>query len=83
MNLQLNINKGDHINFEQWLKEIYKKVDAKSLFKRSVDHYISGPSVVFIDMLNESVISKKLSETNLMELDFAISIIMITHPLLI
>lgn len=64
------------MNFEQWLKEMYKKVDGKSLSKRSVDHYISGLSVVSSDMLNEGVIEKPLNEMNLMELDLAISIIM-------
>lgn len=66
------------MDFEQWLKEMYKKADGESLSKRSIDHYISGLSVVTDDMLKEGVISKPLIEMNLMELDLAISIIMNT-----
>lgn len=66
------------MNFEQWLKEMYKKTDGEPLSKRSIDHYISGLSVVSDDMLKEGVINKPLEEMNLMELDLAISIIMKT-----
>lgn len=66
------------MNFEQWLKEMYKKVDGEPLSKRSIDHYISGLSVVSDDMLREGIINKPLEEMNLMELDLGISIIMKT-----
>ena len=66
------------MNFQQWLKEMYKKADGEPLSKRSIDHYVSGLSVVSDDMLKEGVIDKPLEEMNLMELDLAISIIMKT-----
>lgn len=51
------------MNFEQWVKEMYKKEDGEPLSKRS------------IDMLKEEIINKPLEEV---ELDLAISIIMNT-----
>ena len=72
------IEKKLGMNFEQWLKEMYKKSDGEPLSKRSIDHYISGLSVVSDDMLKEGIINKPLEEMNLMELDLAISIIIKT-----
>lgn len=66
------------MNFQEWLKEMYKKVDGNSLSDRSIEHYISGLSAVSTDMLKEGVINKPLEKMNLTELDLAISIIMNT-----
>lgn len=57
---------------------MYKKADGEPLSERSIEHYISGLSVVSEDMLKEGVVNKPMEEMNLMELDLSISIIMKT-----
>ncbi len=63
------------MRFEEWLKSATKR-DGSLLSFSTVKHYVDGLKVVSTDMLRLEVISKRLEEMSLHELDLAISLIM-------
>lgn len=67
------------MNFEEWLNKVYKKANGKPLAPRSIEHYLSGLSIISSEMIDEMVINKPLEEMDLIELDSAISVIMKTE----
>ena len=63
------------MTFKEWLKTATKKCGSL-LSENSVNHYLSGFETVSREMFDSKVISKKLEEMELYELDLAIAIIL-------
>ena len=65
---------GEKMDFKEWLKTATKR-DGSLLSARTVDHYFDGFKIISEEMLSANVITKRLEDMELFELDLAIALI--------
>lgn len=63
------------MNYEEWLRKIYKTQDGSKVSNSTVSKYIRAVNTISKEMIEEGIINKPLENMDLIEFDLAIALI--------